>query len=51
MLFYYIWVFITTENPNVMMKENHDTQSSQYITICQDGLYIVSATPEEFYIC
>ena len=30
-----------------MMRENHDTQSSEYIIICQDGLYIVSATPEE----
>ena len=39
--------YITTENPNVMMRENHDTQSSEYIIICQDGLYIVSATPEE----
>ena len=39
--------YITTENPNVMMKENHDTQSSEYIIISQDGLYIVSATPEE----
>ena len=39
--------YITTENPNVMMRENHDTQSSEYIIICQDGLYIVSTTPEE----
>ena len=38
---------ITTENPNVMMRENHDTQSSEYKIICQDGLYIVSTTPEE----
>ena len=29
--------YVTTENPNVMMKENQ----------CQDGLYIVSTTPEE----
>ena len=35
------------ENPNVMMRENHNTQSSEYIIICQDGLYIVSTTPEE----
>ena len=35
------------ENPNVMMRENHDTQSSEYIIICQDGLHIVSPTPEE----
>ena len=39
--------YITTENPNVMMRENHDTQSSEYIIICQDGLYIVSTAPEE----
>ena len=29
------------------MRENHNTQSSEYIIICQDGLYIVSTTPEE----
>ena len=29
------------------MRENHKTQSSEYIIICQDGLYIVSTTPEE----
>ena len=28
-------------------RENHDIQSSEYIIICQDGLYIVSTTPEE----
>ena len=39
--------YATTENPNVMMRENHNTQSSEYIIICQDGLYIVSTTPEE----
>ena len=44
--------YVTTENPNVMMRENHNTQSSEYIIICQDGLYIVSIMPEEiFYIC
>ena len=30
--------YVTTENPNVMMKENHITQSCDYIIICQDGL-------------
>ena len=30
-----------------MMRENHDTQSSEYIMICQDGLFIVSTTPDE----
>ena len=39
--------YVTTENPNVMMRENHNTQSCEYIIICQDGLYIVSTTPEE----
>ena len=39
--------YVTTENPNVMMTENHDTQSSEYIIICQDGLNILSTTPEE----
>ena len=36
----------TTENPNVKMRENHTTQSCEYIIICQDGLYILSTTPE-----
>ena len=39
--------YVTTENPNVMMRENHNTQSSEYIIICQDGLFIVSTTPNE----
>ena len=39
--------YVTTENPNVMMKENHNTQSCEYIIICQDGLYIASTTPGE----
>ena len=39
--------YVTTENPNVMMREDHNTQSSEYIIICQDGLYIVSTTSEE----
>ena len=37
--------YVTTENPNVMMNENHNTQSFEYIIICQDGLYIASITP------
>ena len=28
--------YVTTENPNVMMRENHNTHSSEYIIICQD---------------
>ena len=39
--------YVTTENTNVMMRENQNTQSSEYIIICQDGLYIVSTIPEE----
>ena len=39
--------YVTTENPNVMMRESHNTQSSEYIIICQNGLYIISTTPEE----
>ena len=38
--------YVTTENPNVMMRENHNTQSCEHIIICQDGLYIASTTPE-----
>ena len=36
-----------TENPCVMMIENHKTKSSEYIVICQDEIYISSTTPEE----
>ena len=36
-----------TENPNVMMRENHNTQSCEYIIIYHDELYIASTTPEE----
>ena len=39
--------YAITENPNVMMREHHNTQSSEYIVICQNGLYILSTTPEE----
>ena len=38
---------VTTENPNVMMRENHNTQSCEYIIICQDELHIVPTTSEE----
>ena len=30
-----------------MMRENHNTQSCEYIIICQDGLYIASTTSQE----
>ena len=43
--------YVTTENPNVMMMENHTTQSCEYIIICQDGFYILSTTPEEIIRC
>ena len=39
--------YVTTESPNVMMRDNHNTKSSEYIFICQDDLYIASTTPEE----
>ena len=39
--------YVTTENPNVMMRENHKTKFSEYIFICQDDLYIASTTPQE----
>ena len=39
--------YVTTENPNVMMREKQATQSCEYINICHDGLYIASTTPEE----
>ena len=29
------------------MKENHNTQSCEYIIICQDQLFFASTTPEE----
>ena len=36
----------TTENPCVMMRENHKTKSCEYIIIYQDELYIASTTLE-----
>ena len=39
--------YATTENPHVMIRENHNTQSSEYIIIYEDELYIVSTTPVE----
>ena len=39
--------YVTTENPKLMLRENHKTKSSEYIFICQDDLYIASTTPEE----
>ena len=41
--------YATTENPNMMMRENHNTQSFEYIIIYQNGLYIVSTTPQEIF--
>ena len=38
--------YVTTENTNVMMRDNHNRQSSEYIIICQDGLFIVSTTSD-----
>ena len=42
--------YATTENPNVVMRENHNTQSCEYIILCQYGLYIVWDTPEEILL-
>ena len=39
--------YVTTENPDVMMMENHKIKSSEYIFIYQDELYIASTTPQE----
>ena len=39
--------YCPTENPNVMMRENHKTKSSEYIIIYQNYLCIASTTPEE----
>ena len=35
-----------SENPNVMMRENHNRQSCEYIIIYHDELYFASITPE-----
>ena len=39
--------YVTTENPNVMMRENHNIQSCEYIIIYRDELYIALTTLEE----
>ena len=36
-----------TEHPNVLMRENQNTQSCEYIIIYHDELCIASFTPEE----
>ena len=40
-------LYVTTENSNVMMQENHNTQSCEYIIIYHDELYIALTTLEE----
>ena len=37
----------TTENPCIMMRENHIAKACEYIFIYQDELYIASTTLEE----
>ena len=37
----------TTDNPCVMIRENHITKSCEYIIIYHDDLYIVSNTLQE----
>ena len=39
--------YTTTENPNVMIRENHNTPSCEYIIIYHDELHIASITTEE----
>ena len=39
--------YSTTENPCVMMRENHKTKSCEYIIINQNELYIASTTLQE----
>ena len=39
--------YVTTENLNVMMRENHKTKSSEYIFIYQYDLCIASTRPQE----
>ena len=50
-ILHHMGFYVTTENQYVVMNKNHNTQSCEYIIICQDGLYIVSTTPEEICIC
>ena len=42
-------LYLTTENPCVMMRVNHKTKSGEYIIIHQDELYIVSHTLQKFF--
>ena len=39
--------YATPENPDEIMRENHTTQSSEYIIIYEDEIYIVSTISEE----
>ena len=39
--------YTTTENPNVMMGENFNSQFCEYIIIYEDELYTASITPED----
>ena len=41
--------YATTENPNVMMKENHITKSCEYIILYHDELCIALTTLEEIF--
>ena len=43
----YMGFYSPTENPNVIKRENHNTQSCEYIIIYHDELYIASTTPED----
>ena len=40
-------IYSPSENPNVIVRENHNMQSCEYIIIHHDELYIASTTPED----
>ena len=44
---WYIGFYVTTENPNVMMREITRQNLLNIIFVCQDDLYIASTTPQE----
>ena len=46
---FYTTTETTTENPNVMMREDNNTQSSEYIIIYHDELYIASIHLKRFF--
>ena len=45
-----IGFYPTTENPCVMMRENHKTKSCEYIIIYHDELYVASTNLKNLHI-